>query len=97
IEGSGQSIISFVLGEARLKRSQGDRAGAESDLRSVLASKIGDRGHGRRDELRVTLDLAELLAEEPTGRQEAFDLLWRSRQELLESADRAAAVRTYHT
>jgi tetratricopeptide (TPR) repeat protein len=97
LEGGGQSIISFLLGEARLKRSRGDRAGAESDLRSVLASKIGDRGHGRRDELRVTLDLAELLAEEPAGRQEAFDLLWRSRQELLESADRATAVRMYHT
>ncbi|SNT53910.1 CHAT domain-containing protein [Actinomadura meyerae] len=96
INGGAQGVISFTLGEARLKRARGDRAGAEDDLRGVLHSRIHERGQGRQDALRVALDLAELLAEEPAGRQEAFDLLWRSRGELLEATDRAAVVRTHH-
>lgn len=95
LNGGAQGVISFALGEARLKRARGDRAGAASDLRGVLGSAIAERGQGRRDALRVALDLAELLAEDPAGRQEAFDLLSGARRELLGSGDRAAVVRAY--
>jgi tetratricopeptide (TPR) repeat protein len=92
---------SFFLGKARVMRAQGDREGAVRQLREVLElPELRSRGQGRADELRVVLDLAELLAASPSPgeHQEAFDLLWQQRGLLLGSlspADRVIAMRRF--
>ncbi|GAA4235010.1 hypothetical protein GCM10022254_41250 [Actinomadura meridiana] len=99
--GDPQFMNSFVLGEARLKAAQGDDEAAAGGLRAVLARPdFRARGAGRGDERRVASDLAEILARSPAlaDRQEAFDLLWRLRGELLSApdpADRGATVQSF--